>query len=1726
MKQFEKLISPFVESQFPSFYREEGGQFIAFVKAYYEWLESTNNPLWYARRLTDLRDIDTTLDEFIVYFKEKYLKNIQFDTATNKQLLIKNSLELYRSKGTERSIDLFFKLVYGTSAEVGYPGEKILRVSDGIWERPEYLEINYSKFNVDYVGKQIIGSLSGATAFVERYIRRRAGYGYVNLLYISGRQGNFQKGEVIGISVNGTPTYDSAKRASLIGSVDQVLIQDKGRNFKVGDIVSFSGSLRGTGGLARVTAVSEATGVVDFIFVDGGWGYTLSANAIVSEKVLNLSNVIPTSTSNLTFKLFETVVQPLVNANFISATSNVVAGDIVYSYHANNTVSSSGVVLSSNQVGASGDITIRPLLTGPFANSRTYYTTGNAVSISVQSVEDRTISSQAMGIPNTYTINITSQTGDIQVGDHVYQSNSLGIFARGQVSNVSPIATGNTIYVANAVGAFKKTTIKNEDSAVFNATITNVDTSLGVYNINKSIYRLKYNSATNANIAFTPYVYQYNDANKVTAKGLVLTSSYDAGTGNLSIIPMSGYFEDTQKIYTQSNNAQATLVTYSVETEGGDFVNSPQSLAFGIYSNTNANVVSVSLGSGAGFNVGTIGETEVIFIGTDLIAANNQSSLNYSRNVITVGSASGFAVGDYVYQEYNKIAFNPNTAINPTTGFITLPSDVSTRIIAGDIVKYQAASGNTVVNGLVNDDYYYVSFANSTGVILSYTWNKLTQINTTNSNFANNATVSEVGHYLYKVAYGTVYNISGTDISVKSVYNLFGTTAAGANVTTYGNSNLILYKTPSTNSAISAVGIAATITTANQTFYTLSPRAAAFGFPKNPQGDFKDTIYSCLSFGRFEIGTIGSLINVDPGADYNVDPYVLVYEKPIAGFGRHDYEMTVKDATSPFAVGEKVNQVQANLQFYDLKVDSGVYGNTYNEVTLGFNSKDEVEGTANAIYMPSNTVTFNISTDVDNDANTITIAGNPFAANDLVRYYTVDANTALGGLSNNTFYFVKNVTGNTITLSATAGGANVNLTSTNTANFHSNTNVSSTIDFISIASASTLFSNGDRVKYYTGTGNTALTGLTNNSIYYVVAANSTGLALSLTSGGANVDIVGLNPGGNGHYLKYYNDGYNGHVLRNYSNPYANDVQILYTTTTGNTAVTGLTNAAAYYVVGSNSVAIKLSSTLGGTALDLTAAATNEAGHYFATIAGFLPKDKVYQQITTTFNALSAVNSSANTITIADRPFANGDRVLYYTGAAGTVLTGLSNNSYYYVTGTSGNTLKLATTTGGTALDLTAGLSENHTLKSVANAFVNSVRTGTNKFVRVNGVENTLANGFNLQSYTNPYVNAVVSNVELVSIVSTAKGLVKPGSNTTTLFLERITFENTFQENIEITGDTSGAVANVVSVKQDYREYPIGLNADISANVITANGQIAGLSVVDSGVGYSNGEIVQVNSEDNLRSASIKVIIGGHGTGKGYYRSSKGFLSADMYIHDGDYYQEYSYEIFSKLSVDKYSDMFKKVMHTAGTKFFGSALVVEEDSAPVTISEIATGLEIEFDAADDVNSSTERIQVDIEKNYRNINPAQIDNSTDFITVFKNPFSNNDYIRYQVSAGNTAINGLTNGNYYYIVQANTLGVKLSSVANGSPLPIAPSVATEWGHKFTSYVNPIANGDQIIYRTQTAVTALTGLTNNQIYYAKNTNPISLQLATTSTGSPINITAKGSSEVGHYLIKIVEET
>ena len=372
----ETKISPLIENMFPSFYREEGPNFVAFVKAYYEWLEENSQlltledntnfnvgdiltqgsvtgtlisildsnllvvvdgletfkcitvcsdltpitsssggssrikqgglsrrlgSLYLSRNLLNLRDIDTTMDIFLTKFKEKYLCNIEFDTDTNKKLLVKNSFDLYRSKGTSRSIDLFFRLMYGVNSEVYYPGDDLFKLSEGEWFKPQYLEISCvadSSRAIQLIGKFITGVSSGAQAFVEKYIKHRTESGFTHVLYVTNVSGTFKRGELI----KSDQVYSDSP--SILGSMGALSsIDGISGGFSIGDIVTVH-SVSGINGLAKVTSVNDSTGSIKFDLLNSGWGYSVntgntdpafiqsdSSQTIVSNNVLFLSNL-------------------------------------------------------------------------------------------------------------------------------------------------------------------------------------------------------------------------------------------------------------------------------------------------------------------------------------------------------------------------------------------------------------------------------------------------------------------------------------------------------------------------------------------------------------------------------------------------------------------------------------------------------------------------------------------------------------------------------------------------------------------------------------------------------------------------------------------------------------------------------------------------------------------------------------------------------------------------------------------------------------------------------------------------------------------------------------------------------------------------------------------------------------------------------------------------------------------------------------------------------------------------------------------------------------------------------------------------------------------------------------------------------------------------------------------------------------------------------------------
>jgi hypothetical protein len=108
-----KTISSQIESQFPGFIREEGPQFVAFLKAYFEYMEQEGNPVHSIRSIRENQDIDKTVDSFIEYFRKEFMVNIPSSVLADKRLLAKHIREFYRSRGSQESYRFLFRALFG-----------------------------------------------------------------------------------------------------------------------------------------------------------------------------------------------------------------------------------------------------------------------------------------------------------------------------------------------------------------------------------------------------------------------------------------------------------------------------------------------------------------------------------------------------------------------------------------------------------------------------------------------------------------------------------------------------------------------------------------------------------------------------------------------------------------------------------------------------------------------------------------------------------------------------------------------------------------------------------------------------------------------------------------------------------------------------------------------------------------------------------------------------------------------------------------------------------------------------------------------------------------------------------------------------------------------------------------------------------------------------------------------------------------------------------------------------------------------------------------------------------------------------------------------------------------------------------------------------------------------------------------------------------------------------
>lgn len=847
----EKLVSPYIAHQFPFHYRESYPQLVEFVKMYYAWLEQSDQAVGHARRLQEYRDIDETPEEYIGYFKNKFLPYIKFITDVDKRTLVKHVLDLYRAKGTERGIDLFFKLVYGVPAEVYYPSTDLFKLSDNLWVKRNYLEIGHLELINEFIGKKIIGTRSRATAFAEKFVQKKVGDKYINILFISNIVGDFRYNEKL--------TYEGLKESNkkkprVLGSVTTLDITSGSKDFVIGDVVTIS-SATGSGALARVANVYNTTGLIEFHLIDGGWGYTQAVEGeplltgptvYVSDKVMTLQNVVvdyvvnnpdqPPYVAGPYFTL-EKIYQPLANLNYKFDTS---LQEVVVS-----------------QPGA-----------GWYSNNVTLYqansTTNTAVGVIV---DNSSINATAL----TQNLIIRTSRSDVNLSNFSVTSTGFGnVFLSTSSAVNSAVLSVNTatdiltINVGTVLSSYNSTGGVISSVEIVNNEIANVQTR----EANLFVYVLSGNAQTNTYFWAPSNAYSINVSAYVdkTATGNVV------GFGNVVTL----YISNTQGVFST-----------------GQYLTQRRTYTGGYDISARGKIVSLT-GAANTFTV-RLEDTTGVFRRTVNVYMQYANG-GESGNTAYLNSYDGYlgvanVTNDFISQGNNKV-YTLGWTLDANNDMIIYGSNSVANLVALSTGKHATFETSNTLS-------YAETYSLYTDFLRSNNESNIPFMNLNISNstaFANSLTLTF--DYIGSNTFSNSIAVTGgtADIDLGTNWYVCGIGLSDfTEIMSKNSTHIVVDPSPWTNASGT---------------YRLTPvDGIEWGFPSNTAGTFQYFMDDVLGSINGYVGGITKLVAVNPGEDYNMAPLILVREKYTAGFNRKDYILTCNNTLGNFEVGEQITQV-------------------------------------------------------------------------------------------------------------------------------------------------------------------------------------------------------------------------------------------------------------------------------------------------------------------------------------------------------------------------------------------------------------------------------------------------------------------------------------------------------------------------------------------------------------------------------------------------------------------------------------------------------------------------------------------------------------------------------------------------------------------------------------------------------------------------------------------------
>ena len=260
------------------------------------------NPVQNIQQLLDYADVDKTIQGFLSKFRNSFLTSIpdRLHSEVDKRNLIKNVKSLYQAKGTKRASEIFFKLLFNETAEIRHPKDNILRVSDGKWDTKlilRCLEVGTSDAS-NLIGQTITQannstntSINEATGIVEDVFKFIIGGTTVTELVLGNTSvvGTFVADQNITGTDNTDP--DVTITCTLTGIISDRTMTTDGALYNEDDDIGLTAG--GTGSSLKIGPVGSGA-IQEVVIDDGGTGYAVgdvvnfsTGNATAKVSVVN-----------------------------------------------------------------------------------------------------------------------------------------------------------------------------------------------------------------------------------------------------------------------------------------------------------------------------------------------------------------------------------------------------------------------------------------------------------------------------------------------------------------------------------------------------------------------------------------------------------------------------------------------------------------------------------------------------------------------------------------------------------------------------------------------------------------------------------------------------------------------------------------------------------------------------------------------------------------------------------------------------------------------------------------------------------------------------------------------------------------------------------------------------------------------------------------------------------------------------------------------------------------------------------------------------------------------------------------------------------------------------------------------------------------------------------------------------------------------------------------------